>query len=57
MKGFLLDWNPLGEFADIDFKTALISGEIADFKLGGRISGLCRYFYITELTVKGYVFK
>ncbi len=23
MKGFLLDWNPVGEFADIDFKTAL----------------------------------
>lgn len=57
MKGFLLDWNPVGEFADIDFKTALTAGEIADFKLGGRISGLCRYFYVTELAVKGYLFK
>ena len=57
MKGFLLDWNPLGEFDDIDFKTALTAGEIADFKLGGRVSGLCRYFYVTELTVKGYAFK
>ena len=57
MKGFLLDWNPVGEFADIDFKTALTPGEIADFKLGGKISGLCRYFYVTELAVKGYAFK
>lgn len=57
IKGFLLDWNPVGEFADIDFKTALTPGEIADFKLGGRISGLCRYFYVTELTVKGYAFE
>lgn len=57
INGFLLDWNPVGEFADIDFKTALTPGEIADFKLGGRISGLCRYFYVTELTVKGYAFK
>lgn len=57
MKGFLLDWNPVGEFGDIDFKTALTAGEIADFKLGGKISGLCRFFYVTELTVKGYTFK
>lgn len=57
IKGFLLDWNPVGEFAGIDFKTALTPGEIADFKLGGRISGLCRYFYVTELTVKGYAFE
>lgn len=57
LKGFLLDWNPLGEFEDIKYKTALTAGEIADFKIGGRISGLCRYFYVTELAVGGYMFK
>lgn len=57
LNGFLLDWNPLGEFEDINFKTALTAGEIADFKIGGRISGLCRYFYVTELAVGGYTFK
>lgn len=57
LNGFLLDWNPLGEFEDINFKTALTAGEIADFKIGGRISGLCRYFYVTELAVGGYMFK
>lgn len=57
LNGFLLDWNPLGEFEDIKYKTALTAGEIADFKIGGRISGLCRYFYVTELAVGGYMFK
>ena len=57
LNGFLLDWNPLGEFEDIKYKTALTAGEIADFKIGGRISGLCRYFYVTELAVGGYTFK
>lgn len=57
LNGFLLDWNPLGEFEDINYKTALTAGEIADFKIGGRISGLCRYFYVTELAVGGYMFK
>lgn len=57
LNGFLLDWNPLREFEDINFKTALTAGEIADFKIGGRISGLCRYFYVTELAVGGYTFK
>lgn len=57
LNGFLLDWNPLGEFENINFKTALTAGEIADFKIGGRISGLCRYFYVTELAVGGYMFK
>lgn len=57
LNGFLLDWNPLGEFKDIKYKTALTAGEIADFKIGGRISGLCRYFYVTELAVGGYMFK
>lgn len=57
LSGWLVDWRELGEFADYPYQTAKEIGQIADFKLGGNISGLCYFFYITELAVDGYVYK
>lgn len=57
LKGLLIDWRDTGEFAAFPYKTAESIGQIADFKLGGQISGLCYYLYVTELTTGGYVFR
>lgn len=57
LSGYLLDWEPLGEFAGTKMKTALTPGEIADFKLGGKTSSLCRYFYVEQLQVRGFVYR
>ncbi len=57
LSGYLLDWEPLGEYSDMVMKTALTPGEIADFKLGGKTSNLCRYFYVERLETRGYVYQ
>ena len=57
LSGYLLDWQPVGEYAYMDMKTALTPGEIADFKLGGKTSSLCRYFYVEQLQVRGFVYQ
>ena len=35
----------------------LKDGVIADFKLGGKTSSLCRYFYVEQLQVRGFVYQ
>lgn len=57
IKGYLIDWHDTGEFAEYEYKTALTAGEIADFKIGGKISGLCRQFYVTYLEADGYSYQ
>ena len=57
IKGYLVDWHDMGKYKEYEYKTALTPGEIADFKIGGKISGLCRQFYVTELIANGYSYK
>ena len=57
IKGYLVDWHDMGKYQEYEYKTALTPGEIADFKLGGKVSGLCRQFYVTQLQANGYIFE
>lgn len=57
LKGLLIDWRDTGEFAAFPYRTAQTIGQIADFKLGGQISGLCYYLYVTELATDGYIYR
>ena len=57
IKGYLVDWHDMGKYKEYEYKTALTPGEIADFKLGGKVSGLCRQFYVTQLQANGYIFE
>jgi hypothetical protein len=57
LKGWLVDWVELGEFADMPFNSALTAGEIAPFQAGGRMTGLCYFVYLTELSVGGLLFR
>lgn len=57
LQGFLIDWRDTGQFADYWYETARHIGQIADFKLGGQISGLCYYFYVTSLMTDGYIYQ
>lgn len=57
IKGYLIDWHDTGEFAEYEYKTALTPGEIADFKIGGKTSGLCRQFYVTQIIADGYSYQ
>lgn len=56
-EGYLVDWKGSGEFAQVEFDTALEAGEISKQRLGGSLTGLCRQFLITKIVFDGYVFE
>ena len=57
LKGYLIDWNGLGEFNYFKIKTARYFGEASSEQAGGRFTYLCTQFLVEELNVNGYTFK
>ena len=57
LKGYLLDWNGVGEFSYFKLKSARYFGEVSKNLIGGRLSFLCTQFFVEELNVNGYTFK
>lgn len=57
IKGYLIDWRGTGEFSRNKMQTARDFTTISDQKAGGRITGLCMQFFVTELYANGYLFK
>ncbi len=57
LKGYLIDWNGLGEFNYFKIKTARYFGEASSQQAGGRFTYLCTQFLVEELNVNGHTFK
>ena len=57
LKGFLINWQGTDFYDYIKMKTALSFESISEEKIAGRVSWLCMQFFVTEMTVNGYIFK
>lgn len=57
LKGYLINWKGTGEYANVKIETALSFATESKEKIGGRFTWLCMQFFLTELEVRGYIYK
>jgi len=57
LKGYLIDWNGIGEYDYFKIKTARSFNEESKERPGGNFALLCLQFFVEELNANGYTFK
>lgn len=57
LKGYLIDWNGIGDFDYFKIKTARSFGDTSQEKVGGNFTWLCSQFFVEELNVNGFTYK
>jgi hypothetical protein len=57
IEGYLIDWNGVGEYDDLSFKTILAPGQSLDKNSDGKKTDTCYQIYLTKLIYDGRVFE
>ena len=57
LKGYLIDWNGLGEFDYFKIKSARSFTDATKERIGGNFTWLCLQFFVEELYVNGFTYK